>query len=169
MGEIRKHKILSDYGTADYYKYYKDKGGSLNYSTYTKILRRFNILVGELIVNNEYNYKLPARLGILSVRKIKTYVKFVDGKVKTNLPINHKETNELWAVDPVAKAERRRVYIENKHSNGYKYKFTYDKLYANYTNKTVYFMQFNRQLKRKLKEYIQAQGEIERGLAYYVV
>lgn len=169
MGEIRKHRTISHYGTEDYYKYYKEQGGTLTYSKYAKILRRFNVLIGEVIVNNEYSYKLPAKLGIITVKKVKTFIKFVDGKVKTNLPIDYKETNKLWEIDPVAKSERRRIYIENKHSNGYKYKFVYNKTYSNYVNRSIYFMQFNRQLKHKLKDYIRSQGEIERGLAYYVV
>lgn len=164
MGEIRQHRIKSDYGIADYYKHYRNSGGTQDRKTYTKTVRRFFELVGDVIINNEYSYKIFGRLGIITVKKIKTYIKFKEGKLKTNLPINYKETNLLWKNNPEAKKNKKYVYYENKHSNGFKYKFCYLKYTANYANKSLYNLKINRQLKRKLADLIYTAGEIERGL-----
>ena len=70
MKEKRFHKIKSDFGIKDYYKYYQDNGGSVDYKTYGKILRDFFDKITDYLVANEYTYKLPARMGVVTIYRI---------------------------------------------------------------------------------------------------
>lgn len=164
----RHHNIKSDYGIRDYYKYYHKNGGVESYNVFAKCVREFHTRIGDYLIKNEYTFKLPFKLGGITVRKIKTYVKFDDkGRLRTNLPINWKETNKYWDEHP---EERKKVYIrhENKQTNGVKYSFHYIKKGALYHNKSIYTININRQLKRRFKEYICSVGEIERGMQYEI-
>lgn len=162
----RTHAIMSDYGIIDYYKYYRKHGGDLSYQMFSKILRDFNNRVAEIIVNNEYSYKLPAKMGVITLVKKKNFVKFRQNKVVTNYPVNYKATGELWERDPEAKAAKKLIRYDNRHSNKFSYHFKYLTSQATYTNKSIYKMTFNRQkLKYKVRDLIFKEGELERGLA----
>lgn len=167
MVEKRNHKIKSDYGVRDYYKFYRDNGGTLNYATFSRTLKSFDQGVANIIVNNEYSYKLAQGLGIITVKKVKNYVRIgKDGKVKTNYPVNYNATMKLWATNPEAAKAKKLVRYDNRHSNKYTYRFKYivSGTLAKYKNKSLYKMRFNRQyLKIPLKNLIFKQGEIERG------
>ena len=160
MKEKRFHKIKSDFGIKDYYKYYQDNGGSVDYKTYGKILRTFFDKMTDYLVANEYTYKLPARMGIVTIYRIPPKIEVVGSTVKTNMAINFKATNELWANDPEAKKNKIKIYHENKHSNRYRYKFEYSKSKANYKNKHIYKFRLTRTIKYKLRDYIFKHGEV---------
>jgi len=165
MGKVRKHRVVCDYGTKDYYKYYKENNGKVNNKLYSSILRDFHKGVADILINNEYSFKLPARLGVITIKKVKLFVKMdKNGNMITNYPINHKATRELWARDPKAKEAKRRVRFENKHTNGYKYEFKYLNSFANFPNKKIYTMTFNRLMKRTFGSILFREGEVDRGM-----
>jgi hypothetical protein len=164
----RHHRIKSDYGIADYYKFYRSIGGKLTSKEFNKVIRDFHYEIGSILLDREYSFKISSRLGVLTITKVKTYIKYdpVSKSLKTNLPPNWKETNKLWEEDPEAKANKTIVRLENQHTNKFKYKFLYKKNSANYPNKTLYKFRANRQLKQRLKGLLFQAGEIERSLAY---
>lgn len=168
MGEIRHHRITSDYGIADYYKFYRSIGGKLSTKEFNKVIRDFHYEVGSILLDREYSFKIPSRLGVLTITKVKTYIKYdpINKMIKTNLPPNWKETNKLWEEDPEAKANKTIIRLENQHTNKFKYRFLYKKHSANYPNKTIYKFRASRQLKQRLKILLFQTGEIERSLAY---
>lgn len=154
----RHHNIKSDYGVNDYYKYYRQNGGKLNKTTFSAILLEFNRNLYPLICTPTYHYKLPKRMGIILIDKFKNYIKFVDGKVQSNLPVNWQETMKLWETDLKAKENKTLVRYENKHSNRNSFKFKYKKKSANYKNKSLYRILINRGLKNYLTNKIQTEG-----------
>jgi hypothetical protein len=163
MGEQRKHKIISDYGINDYFRHYKANGGNESKKLYTKVIREFHRAIGTLLATEEYNFKLPRRLGSLCVKKEKNFVSVKEGKLITNLPVNWKATLKMWEVDEEAKLNKTCLRYENYHSNRYSYRFRYLKSKAIYKNKQLYRIWVNRKVKRQLAQLIFKYGEIDRG------
>jgi hypothetical protein len=89
-------------------------------------------------------------MGRLELRKIASSIKFVNGKLKTNLPINWDATLKLWYEDSASKNKRQLVRQENTET----FKVRYDKVKANYNNKSFYEFKANRELKIGLKKNI---------------
>lgn len=150
---MRNHKIHSDFGSGDFYHYYKDNGGELPRSSFGRILKNINLGLAEKILDG-YSFKMPFRMGIISVTRKKEFIGYKDGKAVTNRPIDYKSTIEMWNANPGAKEQGKLVRFLNKHTNGWIYKIAYNKVYANYKNKSVFSLQINRKIKRKLAENI---------------
>ena len=74
-------------------------------------------------------YKLPCKLGTHSIKKYKEEI-FLDaeGKPLTKfLSVDYVATKLLWKDDPEAKANKIRIYNLNDHTDGYRYRFYWDK------------------------------------------
>ena len=158
--DTRVHKIISHYGTNDYYKYYRETGGTLSRKDFGKVLREFNLKIAEEILNG-YIYKMPQRMGTLAVSRKKEFVGLKEGKPITNRPIDFKSTLEMWEANPEAKAMGKLVRFLNKHTDGWIYKVAYNKFTANYKGKSVYSLQVNRWIKRALAKKIFAGFKLE--------
>jgi hypothetical protein len=167
MGELRRHHIKSDFGIEDYYKHYKSIGGKVGRKTYAYIVKHFHKRIGDILASEEYNFKLPHRLGVVCVKKSRNFIAFTNGKLFTNLPVNWKDTNALWRNDSEAKEKKILIRYENYHTNRHSYKFCYIKSKAIYKNKVVYKVQINRAIKRQLANIIHEKGEIDRGTSIW--
>lgn len=158
LNKNRHHKIKSDYGLRDYYRYYRSIHNSKyakTYSAYTKILRECNNKIRDAISDEAYDFKIPNRLGIIKVRKFVKSVRIDEnGKLKHSMAPNWIETMKLWDSDPEARENRTKIFHDNQHSGGYTYKIVYSKKNANYKNKTAYRLRPNRMLCRKLSKNI---------------
>lgn len=165
MGDIRQHRVVCDFGVKDYYKYYKENNGISSHKVFSGVLRDFHLMVGDVLINYEYSFKMPSRMGVITTKKAKMYVKLdKNGNLTTNYPIDYKATKELWDRDPIAKEQRKKVRFENKHTNGYKYEFKYMNSFANFPNKKIYTMVINRKLKRDFSKFLFKYGEVDRGM-----
>ena len=149
----RNHVIHSHFGANDFYRYYKNNGGTLSRLAFGNILKSINLKLADKILEG-YSFKMPSRMGILAVTRKKEFVGFKDGKAITNRPIDYYSTIKLWNENPEAKAQGKLVRFLNKHTNGWIYKIAYNKYYANYKNKSVYSLQINRKIKRQLAKNI---------------
>lgn len=161
---MRNHKIHSHFGSNDFYSYYKENGGELSRRDFGAILKSINNRISDKILEG-YSFKMPFRMGILSITRKKEFVGIKDGKAITNRPIDYKSTIELWNSNPEAKEQKKLVRFLNKHTNGWIYKITYNKHYATYTNKTVYAIHINRKINRALAKKLFNGFQIEQ-LAY---
>lgn len=150
---IRNHRVHSHFGTNDYFRYYKQNGGTISRREFGDVLKDINLKLADKILEG-YSFKMPFRMGILSVTRKKEFIGFKDGKAVTNRPIDYKSTIELWNSNPQAKEDGKLVRFLNKHTNGWIYKINYNKYYANYKNKSVYSLQANRKIKRQLAKNI---------------
>ena len=149
--EPRNHKVRNSYGVYDGYKYYrktkpKDSKYVLSESQYFAIIRKINELFVEAILSGE-DVVLPCRMGRIELRKSTPNIKLENGKVKANLPIDWDKTLKLWYEDEEAYKNKTLVKIEEKEV----YKIYYNRGLAEYTNKSFYLFNFNRDLKRRLK------------------
>lgn len=159
----RLHRIKADYGTADYYRFYKNKNKkeAVSRAIYGEIVREFNDHVRDRISSKGAEYIMPFRLGKIELRKLKTEVKLDEkGNIINMLPVNWKETRELWAENPQAKEKGIKIRFTNEHTEGYTFRIFYKKSKANYKNKSIYKLKFNRGMKRNLSKSI-FQGRID--------
>jgi len=140
---IGKHK--ADISTKNFYRYYvkntpKNSIYNLTPRQYGNILKDINIEIMKLIITTNFELQITPRLGTLSIKKFKT--KLVLDKngdlIKTRLSIDFGKTNALWKVDPEAKKNKKVVYHINRHTDGYRYKFYWNKKYCAVKHKSFY-------------------------------
>lgn len=150
----RKHKIRNSLGTYDAYKYIRknkwfDIGQPVTEHQFYSIIRGINKLLAEELLN-EHDIVLPCKMGIIEVRKYDARISIKDGKIKTNLPVDWDKTLKLWSEDEEAYKERILIKMEEKEV----FKVCYNRIKANYNNKSFYEFVVNRDLKRRLKQRI---------------
>lgn len=150
----RKHKIKGSYGIYDGFKYYrkikpKNSEYVLTESQYFHITRRINRILGDKLLEGE-DITFPYRLGRLEIRKEEAKIVIKDEKIKTNLPIDWNRTLKLWYEDQESYKNKTLIRAEEKEV----YRVYYNRYVAEYTNKTFYQFNVNRDLKRRLKESI---------------
>jgi len=80
--QTRNHKVHSHFGANEYYAYYVKNGGTLTRKQFGDILKDLNLSIAEQILDG-YSFKMPSRIGVLSVTKKKEFVDFKDGKAVT--------------------------------------------------------------------------------------
>ena len=107
----RNHKIKSHFGANDYYLFYKQNGGKLSRHTFGRVLRSINLKIADKILDG-YSFKMPARMGILTLSRKKEFIGFKDGKAITNRPIDYCTTLKLWNENPVAKEQKKYVHFQ---------------------------------------------------------
>ena len=157
MSENRTHKVKTDYGTKDYYRYFQKKHGLKHISRFIfgAIVREFNEHVSDSISKKGSEYIFPSKIGKVVLRKVKTEVTLDEnGNIINNLPTNWEATRELWNENPAAKEKKIKIKFTNEHTDGYTFRIVYLRSKANYKNKSVYKMQFNRDMKRNLSQSI---------------
>jgi hypothetical protein len=159
----RLHRIKTDFGTADYYKFFIKETGLTHISRalFGKVVREFNGHVRDRISTKGAEYTLPNRTGKIELRKKKTEVKVDEnGIVINNLPVNWKATRQLWLDSPRSKEKKTKIRYTNEHTQGYTFRIFYRTSKANFKNKSIYKMRFNRTMKRQLSQSIFA-GKID--------
>lgn len=133
-----------NYTIADFYKSYKDyiEQGTqydVDYETFRKILNDYFKYIRDEIMLHSKEFKLPCRLGTLSVIKHKP--KEFSGK---SLRWDWQSTKQLG----------KPVYYLNEHSNYYKYRFFWSKQNCLIKNKGKYMFIASRANKRNLAHLI---------------
>ncbi len=158
------HKVKSDYGLNDYYNFFleeKEENKDISKSTYNSVIREFNSYVRDRISEKGAEYTFPKKIGCVEIKKIKPVLSIdKDGNVINKLPVNWKATRELWKNNESASRKKTKIRYINEHTQGYTFRLYYKKKRANYKNKSIYKMQFNRELKRGLSKSIFA-GRID--------
>lgn len=148
--ESRHHNISHSIGMNEAFQYFKKYRKDIDSTMFRKTVKLINSLLQEQLADGE-DIHLPQRMGYLELRKFPTKVEFIDGKLKTNLPIDWNKTLELWYNNPAAKEKKTKVRVETE----YIYRVLYKKTAANYNNKTFYEFSTNRELKKALKRNIE--------------
>lgn len=154
LDKTRVHRVRNSYGIYDGFKYYRrfkpsDSKFILSESQYFAITRRVNELMAESLSQGN-DIPLPEKLGRLEVRKYATRMIVNGNKVKTNLPVDWDRTLKLWYEDEDAYTNKTLIKMEEDEI----FKVYYNRVTANFTNKSFYQFNVNRDLKRKLKQSI---------------
>jgi hypothetical protein len=129
----------------------RNKKTGVNNRIFKAILQRFNYLVSEKIKYEGFEFKLPYRLGYLYIRKFKQNIILnKDGTIdKNRLKIDYNgtvlngkkkfpgsTTKEVW--DLVRERKVKLVYHYNDHSDGWIYRWMWDKDYTTFKNRSIY-------------------------------
>jgi hypothetical protein len=109
-------KIKSHYNLPDYYRYYKETTfGKDKDHPYFVERKLFNMIVKDYmkevsrkIIYENYEYKIPCRLGVICIRKFKPKNKIEDGVHVNNLPVDMGATMKLGELIP--RLRRRKSY-----------------------------------------------------------
>ena len=150
-----KHKFKSDYGLGDVFKYYEEKfGNKYNVSSrnFVQTCAKLNQAVVNMMIYDKREFYFPANLGGWRIKRRKTKFKLDDsGELKTtNLPVDYQATKKLWAEDPKAKKEKRLIFIFNDHTDGYRFRFWWDKSTCRVKNQSRYYIKPSRYNSRLL-------------------
>ena len=89
----------------DFYEQYPNK--KVDWATYRQVLKTFNFVLMKTLIETGDIYKLPKRLGTLSIRKFK-------GGGNRFKMSHYKATGE-------------KIFFKNKHSDGYYARFHWEK------------------------------------------
>jgi len=149
----RIHRIKADFGSGHYYNHFVKTTGhkEIPRILFGEVMRDFNDHVRNRISTKGAEYSMPCRTGKIELRKSKKEVKINDdGKIINNLPVNWKASRELWADNENAKEKKIKIRYTNEHTDGHTFRIFYRRSKANYKNKTIYKMRFNRTMKRQL-------------------
>lgn len=154
IDEPRRHKIRNSWGVYQAYKWIRknkwlDIGGPVSEHQFYSIIRTVNNQLAELL-SLGHDINLPCNMGRLEVRKYDAKVTLQGDRVVTNLPVDWDKTLKLWSEDEEAYQKRTLVKREEKEI----FKVYYNRGKANYTNKSFFAFDVNRELKKKLKKNI---------------
>ena len=105
--------------------------------------------------------ELPSFMGTFEILKYKSSIKFENGKLKTNLPIDWNRTLELWENDKEAFRDKTVL----RYELDYIYRLKYNPYKAKFNNKTIFQFQFIRDIKQGISKEIQ-KGNTDAILKY---
>lgn len=150
VNDKRHHKIKGSLGVRDAFSWCRKNklfGGEISTKEFYHIVRTVNnYLAAQLEAGSDV--KFPQRMGQLEVRKFNPYVKFKDGKLRTNRGVNWRATLELWSNDEDARENKVLVRSEDKEA----FIIFYNRMIANYNNKTLFQFKPNRELAIRIRK-----------------
>lgn len=128
----------------DFYNFYisnieKNTVYDVDYKVYRQVIEEYFRFIANEILENSREFKLPCRLGNISV--VKRQPKNFDTK---SLRIDYHES----------KIQDKAVYFINEHSNYFKFRFLWSKKESMLINKTKYQFVATRNNKRRLAQII---------------
>lgn len=138
MEQTKSHTIK------DFYKSYQEYVADnplyqIEYKTFREIITDYFQYLRDQIIEEGREVKLPCRLGSLYV--IKHRPKHLDGR---SLRVDYYSTKKYGKL----------MYHLNEHSDGYKYRFRWDRRECNVPNRSKYNLVMTRQNKRRLASII---------------
>ena len=145
----RNHSIKNSVGVEDFLYEYLKENKDISSSTIRSIIKNINLELANSLSSGK-EIKFPRQMGSLELRSNDTYVRFKDGKLKTNRMIDWNATLKLWYEYPKYKDSKTLVREESPQI----FRVHYNKNKAIYNNKTFYDFLPNRELKIKLKNNI---------------
>lgn len=161
-------KLTTDYGAVDIYRYYCKTTGNprnLTQAQYSEITKKFfNEIINSMIYKG-IEFSFGYRLGSIRIRKSKLDVKFnKEGKLdKRKFAPNWVATKKLWAETYPGLSmkelklikDKPIVYYLNKHTDGYRHKWHWDRSTRIAKNSTGYLVEVVRSADRKLAKALQ--------------
>lgn len=145
MAYERKVKITSS--LQDAYKLYKRDYKDINKRLYLDIAYDLMITISDMVIRESLEYKMPARLGMLRIRKTTPKLKIKNGRIDVNTNvIDWKATIDYWEEEYGTRDRRKLKTIEgkrvifqtNKHTNGEVMRWFWDRFTCRATNYMVY-------------------------------
>jgi hypothetical protein len=123
--------------------------------TYKKIVVGFNAFLAEKILDG-YDVYLPGNLGHMGIRGMHVNPQVNKEGEISGLPVDWKETRNLWRTDPIARAKKKLIYHFNEHTNGVTYTVHWHKEHIEIPNRTIYSFRISREIRDKMRIAIKA-------------
>jgi len=145
-------KVKTTYGITNYYRFYKQRGGALEKSAFSRIMKSANKILIEELIENAEEYRLPENLGKIAFRKRKNEAFMTSKGIRSNSAVNWKKTMELWENDPRAHEARIKIKYSNMHTSRYMFKI---KVFERrFKNRQYFKMDIKRSAKRAFAQRI---------------
>jgi hypothetical protein len=150
----KKFKISGSLGVYDAYKYIRKNkwfniGKPISESLFYSIIRKMNKKFADAFVKG-YDIVFPNRMGTIELRKWEPSYKIVNGKIKASFKVDWDKTIKLWYEDEEAYKNRTLIKMQEEEI----FKIIYNRVKADYTNKTFMYFTPVRDLKLRIKEKI---------------
>ena len=164
MIRCRKYKVTTyRYDKSKFYRnLVKDKDSKFHVSiaVWSKVIKDFNKMVAKKIIDENFEFKIPYRLGYLRIKKTAMPLNIRDGKLNTTgLKPDWKKTNLLWEKDLDARMKKKFIYHDNRHSDYYYYRWDWDRYTVQLKNQHFYMFKPSRKNKVTLAENIRNKCE----------
>jgi len=151
-----KNKIKADYKFVELYNFYKEVHGekALSKEVVKKVYSKLFPEIVKLIVFDNLDFRMPARLGYIRVKK-----KLIEPKIDDQgnldarrLSVDWKKTNKLWQkLYPEKSREELKQMKDkplvrelNESTNGYRVTWYWDKTTCNIKNQNAYYINMTR-------------------------
>jgi hypothetical protein len=144
-----------------------------SYKLYKKICENIIDIKNYIYISNDYNkflieklltgdqITLPGKMGTLMITGKKIKITFNE-QGQPNLAPDWVKTKELWDRNPEAKAQRKKLYHTNEHTNGVIYSAVWGKNKIAIENKRLYSLQLVRTNKRLIH------SAIKKGVEFFI-
>jgi len=154
-----KNKIKVDKGFPELYKAYKKEcDNPIDKNTFKSIIKEFNNKMLDSVIYEGDDFSFAYRMGSLRIRKFDYSLKVdEEGNIKNRLKPNWEKTLKRWKElypdhnrEDMTKIEDKPIiYHLNEHTDGYVFKWYWDKITCNAPNQTAYRIEVLRDTKRK--------------------
>lgn len=162
-----KQKIETHYGMKDFYNYYKkNTENPISYADFTSLHQEINESIVTSVIEQNYIHTFPCKVGKLRIKKYKAKIKVHDdGTFEWKaLKIDYQKTWKYWREKYPEKTDQEiltipnkaRVYHMNQHTNGYRYKYVWDKSVAIFKGKSVVTFKPVRTVSRALAAWLKS-------------
>lgn len=144
-----QHMYTMDYNYDDIYEFYRENySKKISKKEFKKLCYTFNKIIGNKIIKESFEFKLPFRLGSIRIKAEKQKIKFKEnGKVdKSKTSIDWGATWKMWYEqfphlsykEIQAEPNKTSLVHTNEHSNGYIMRWFWDKRLSNTKNQSAY-------------------------------
>jgi len=152
-------KNKTDFGVPELYEFYKNHSDNfIPRKVFRELLSEYNTEILRLIVYDGLDYSMNHRIGSLRIKKMDNSLRLgKDGEVANKLMVNWPKTHKLWSdkypgktFEEVKKIpDKPLVYHLNEHSDGYVFKWYWDKFTSNLKNQSAYRFRAIRNVRRE--------------------
>ena len=153
-----KNKVKIDFSVPDIYKAYKKTVASpVEKVLFTELLREYNTEVLRMIVFDGMDYSISNRVGSLRIKKFDNSLRLnkqgeVANKLRPDWPKTHKRWEQLYpgkTFEELKKIPNKPIVCHlNEHSDGFVFKWYWDKVTSNLRNQSAYKFEPVRDMKR---------------------
>jgi len=167
------HRVTITCGLWDSYKDFRKKFKliypDVTRKKYVDICHRINETISDKIIKESFEFKMPGKLGSLSIKKSKMRVSVKDGKLEKNkLIIDWNKSWEYWQQEYPGKTRQEinaikgkmAIYNMNDHTNGYVMRWKWDKCTCNIPNHTVYQFKPTKRNRLELAHWIKSDERV---------
>jgi len=176
--EKYKHAVKITCGLWDAFKDFKNKNKliypNITRKDYVDVCKSINTKLSDKIIKESFEFRMPAKLGTLSITKNKVKIVVEDGRLQKNkMIVDWAKTWEYWNSEYPDKTRKEinaiegkiPIYNMNEHTNGYIMGWHWDKALCAIPNQTVYNFKPTKRNRLALAEWIKS---TERENDYYL-